>query len=99
MIFCLFATFSHPIIPGNEVGTEGARAIAESPRTNTTVTELNLGVITIGSFVLLLHTHRHTRIYHQSFAKVNDIEYEGIKSITETLKGMSSMTKLNLGVK
>ena len=74
----------------NEIGAEGGRAIAEALKTNTSLTELNLGLT------------QQPQQQHFSFSHfqitANNIGSEGCRAIAATLKTNTSLTELNLGL-
>lgn len=73
---------------GNEIGNDGTKALAESLKENTSLTNLYLG-----SGKTLLQS------LIQSSPSMNNIEDEGIKFIANSVKANTALTNLNLGYK
>ena len=81
----------------NKIGAEGGRALVESLKQNTTLTQLNLESMSKISVWLfkLGGSIQLTRIFvHVS---ENDIGDEGARALAESLKQNATLTQLNLG--
>ena len=77
-------------ITRNKIGPDGARAIAEALKTNTTLTQLNLDVMEMNSVSCDLDIN--------SQFPGNKIGPDGTKTIAEVLKTNTTLTQLNLDV-
>ena len=73
---------------GNQIGDEGAQAISESLKINTSLTTLNLGSDK------KIRNEKDRRNEKKWIG--NEIGYEGAKAISESLKINTTLTELNL---
>ena len=76
----------------NKINDEGAKAIAETLKTNTTLTELDFSVSLEHRFIRVL-------MPFDTLPTDNKIRIEGAEAIGEALKANTSLTIINLSVK
>jgi len=83
---------------GNEIGDEGAKAIAEALKVNAVVTTLVLSNNSIGDegAKAIAEALKVNAVVTTLYLTVNNIEDEGAKAIAEALKVNAVMTTLNL---
>ena len=81
---------SNSSITRNKIGPDGAKAIAEALKTNTTLKVLDLGVIEIDSISCFLTSN--------SPITGNSIGPDGVRAIADVLKTNTSLTKLFIWV-
>ena len=74
------------MLEGNKIGSNGAKAVGEALKTNSTLTEVCLEIIPY-SFQCLIIKKGFTR---------NKIDEDGSKAIEEALKTNTSLTNINL---
>jgi len=73
----------------NNIGADGARAIADALKTNSVLTTLHFGCT-----LLLLFLMVHGEGY---ICAANNIGADGAKAIAESLKKNSTLTELDIG--
>ena len=83
------------LITWNEIGVEGAKAIGDALKTNTSLTQLDLSLTHNTNETTPHHITSHHLILSSTG---NNIEPEGAKAIGEALKANTSLTKLDLGL-
>ena len=80
---------------GNQIGVEGARALSDALKTNTTLTVLGLG----GE---QQDTRKHNKRarqaqWHVEWLEDNKIDVEGARALCDALKTNTTLTELSLG--
>ena len=77
----------------NKIGDTGATSLSESLKSNTTLTELNLGCEDKRR-----HKRHPSTVHYFLFSSPtgNDIGETGVSSLSESLKSNSTLTELNL---
>src|SRR5579859_5118575 len=79
---------------GNKIGSEGALALAESLKQNTTLTNLNLE--STSELSGLMFCMRVVILISGMFCLVNEIGYEGALALAESLKQNTTLANLIL---
>src|SRR3954466_8113856 len=81
------------ICSGCGIGSEGAQALVESLKQNTTLTQLNLESMSeLGGFIVCMSMVRSSIF----FIYPGDIGSEGAQALAESLKQNTTLTQLNL---
>ena len=85
-------TCAYSFVLDNFIGAEGARALAEPLKQNTTLTHLNL----MSKCVAVFNVGDEIQLTCDSFVLANEIGAEGARALAESLKQNTTLTQLNL---